>query len=74
MAAKDYKAAKMGNIAPFPVNTIESYTLAAERLQNDIWNLAIDEIDADGAGMPTDWVIGVLYRVIIEVQALDYEE
>ena len=73
MGAKDYKAAKMGNIAPFPVNTIESYSLAAARLQNDIWNLAIDEIDASAA-MPTDWVIGVLYRVIIEIQALDYEE
>tara|TARA_R110000803_G_scaffold51844_2_gene106879 strand:+ start:1071 stop:1292 length:222 start_codon:yes stop_codon:yes gene_type:complete len=73
MAAKDYKAAKVGNIAPFPVNTIESYSLAAERLQNDIWNLAIDEIDANAA-MPTDWVIGVLYRVIIEIQSLDYEE
>jgi hypothetical protein len=68
------KKSKQSNIAPFPVNTLESYTLAAERLQNDIWNLAIDEVDAEGAGMPTDWVVGVLHRVIIEIQALDYEE
>jgi hypothetical protein len=68
------KKSKQSNIAAFPVNTLESYTLAAERLQNDIWNLAIDEVDAEGAGMPTDWVVGVLHRVIIEIQALDYEE
>ncbi len=74
MGAKDYKAAKMGNITPFPVNTIESYTLAAERLQNDIWNLAVDEINAEGTGMPTEWVIGVLYKVIVDIQLIDYEE
>lgn len=73
MAGKAKKAAKAANIAPFPVNTIESYSLGAEKLYTDIWNLAIDEIDA-GAGMPTDWAVGVLHRVIIELQALDYEE
>ena len=73
MATKPNKKAKKNNVAPFPVNTIESYTLGAEKLYTDIWNLAIDEIDA-GAGMPTDWAVGVLHRVIIEIQALDYEE
>ena len=72
MATKAKKA-KATNITPFPVTTIESYTLAAEALYNEVWNLAIDEIDA-GAGMPPDWACGVLQRVISDIQMLDYED
>lgn len=75
MAAKDYKKAKKKagatNIAPFPVHTLAAYNLAADTLYNDVWNLVIDEVNAD---MPADWAIGTLHRVIIEIQALDYEE
>jgi len=73
MATKANKKAKQSNVAPFPVNTIESYTLGAETLYNEVWNLAIDEIDA-GAGLPTAWAIGVLQKVIVDIQMLDYEE
>ena len=75
MAAKDYKKtenkASANNVAPFPVNTLEAYQLAAGTLEAEIWNLIVPEIDAD---FPTDWVVGILERVKTEIQELDYEE
>jgi hypothetical protein len=64
-------AKKMGDVRPFPVHTLDSYSLAAETLEAAIWNLVIDEIDAD---FPTAWAIGILDRLKIEIRELDYEE
>ncbi len=62
---------KTGNVSPFPVNTLESYGLAAETLESEIWNLLIAEIDAD---FPTDWAVGILDKIKTDIQLLDYEE
>jgi len=57
------------NIAPFPVNTLAAYQLAAETLETEIWNLIVPEIDAN---FPIDWIVGILNRVTIEVQEISY--
>jgi len=62
---------KLDNIAPFPVNTLAAYELAAQNLETEIWNLIVPEIDAN---FPVDWVVGVLERVKIEVQEILYME
>lgn len=74
IAKTDKKPAKKedeDNIAPFPVNTLEAYQLAADTLETDIWNLVVPEIVAD---FPIDWVVGILERIKIEVQEISYME
>ena len=59
------------NVKPFPVNTLASYQLAADNLEANLWNLLIDEIDAD---FPVDWAVGILERLKETVQYLEDEE
>jgi len=65
------KKEQTDNIAPFPVNTLEAYQLAAENLETEIWNLIVPEIEAEAA-LPIDWVVGMLERIKIEVQEISY--
>ncbi len=61
-AAKKAKAPN--NVSPFPVNSLQAYQLAAETLEAEIWNLLIEEIDAD---FPIDWAVGILEKVKQEI-------
>ena len=73
MASKAAKKAQPepSNIQPFPVNTLDSYQLAADNLEAEIWNLLIDEIDAN---FPTDWAAGILDRLKDSIKYLEDEE
>ena len=72
MAAKDYKkSAKMVNVSPFPVNTLQAFSLGADTLETEIWNLVIEEVDND---LPIAWAVGILEKIKAEVLELEYEE
>lgn len=71
MGKKSQSIERPDNIAPFPVNTLAAYELAAYTLETEIWNLIIPEIDAN---FPINWVAGILDRIKIEVQQISYME
>lgn len=73
MASKPAKKTKEqpSNIQPFPVNTLASYQLAADNLEASIWNLLIEEIEAD---FPADWAVGILDRIKESIMYLEDEE
>ena len=69
MGAKAKKT-KGTNVSPFPVNTLHAFSLGADTLEADLWNLLIEEIDND---MPIAWAVGILEKLKAEILALEYE-
>ena len=69
MGAKAKKT-KGSNVSPFQVNTLHAFSLGADTLEADLWNLLIEEIDND---MPIAWAVGILEKLKAEILALEYE-
>ena len=68
---KAKRKSKLSNVTPFPVNNIDATGIAAANLRVEIWNLLVDQIDAD---FPIEWAAGILDSVKIELLSLEDEE
>lgn len=71
MATKATKKGKAANVTPFPVNTLHAFSLGADTLEADLWNLLIEEIDND---LPIAWAVGILEKLKSEIIELEYME
>jgi len=62
------EATKSAEIVPLPSTNLETYELAADNLEEELWEVLSQYVD-----LPEAWVTGVLVRVTKEWQEIGEE-